>query len=99
MKTYIVCLILGAGSLQPVFREDEYLMNFKTKKTAIAEIREMVNEVKEAVERGDMSDPYHMNDYKVIETILKGETLIIPLEDGIYHMNVKDEDWKPLFYY
>ncbi len=90
---FIVMLVLGFGSLQPVFREDEELMFFDTKEAAQAEIDDCLQSVKEAVEKGDMSDEYEQDDYCIYPATLIG-TIICTTIDGIHHcMDITDEDF------
>lgn len=50
-----------------VWSEDDKPMTFGSRKAAQAEIDEFLSDVADAVRRGDMSDSYDPDDFRIVE--------------------------------
>lgn len=92
-QIFIVCQVLGFGSLQPVFHDDDGLMLFDSKEEAETEIQDCLNEVREAVSKGDMSDEYERDDYDILPAKIDGDKIKCEHDGDIYTMVRTDDDW------
>lgn len=92
---FIVLQVL-MGSFQPVFKDDDKLMFFDTEAAAQAEIDDCIKEIKDAVEKGDMSDEYTQDDYKIIPAIKTGATIDCEVDGEKFTMDITDDDFTPV---
>lgn len=90
---FIVLQLLGIGSYQPVFSDDEGLMVFNTEEEANREIMLCVSDCKDAVKKGDMSGEYSIDDYRVIPATLTGTKITCSVDGDNYEMQVTDDDF------
>jgi len=89
------------GGYQPIGRTDDVLTVFDTEKAAIADIEEMIADVKEAVREGDMSDEYDRDDYEAIEVKIpnhkakvSAQRMLFVINNQTYTMRRIDEDYE-----
>jgi hypothetical protein len=95
-KGFIVAQVLGHGSLQPVFSDDDGLMFFDTTEATQAEINDCLSGIKDAVSQGDM-DPDSMlseDDYEILPATLEGTTIRTSYDGIHYIMDRSEDDWK-----
>lgn len=90
---FIVLQVLGWGGFQPVFHEDENLMFFDTEEEANAEIQTTIDDVAESVAKGDMSDNYSTDDYRVVPATLTGTRIECTVDGDRYGMERTDDDY------
>lgn len=91
---FIVAQVLGFGSLQPVFTEDDLLMVFNSETEAEQAIQECLDDVMEAVEKGDMLEAYEREDYEILPATLMGSKITCIQDGDTYEMDRSEDDWK-----
>lgn len=95
---FIVCQVLGEGSLQPVFRNDDGQMFFDSEAAALDEIEETITDINDAIESGDMDEDSAVttDDYQIVPATLNGNTITAVADGVTYQMDREDDDWKLL---
>lgn len=93
MGFIVLLVLLGGGSYQPTFFEEDGLMFFDTQADADKAIAECIADVKEAVRKGDMSDEYTTDDYRVVPATLDGTTVRCNVDGDNYIMDRSEDDY------
>jgi len=92
-KTVFIVILNALCGPQPVFRNGYgVLETFETKDKANEAISEDLEDIREAVEMGEMSDEYDDDDYGVAEGQLDGTQLTYEYKGKKYQMDLSDED-------
>ena len=108
-KGFIVLLVLGVGSYQPKYSDENGLMFFDTIEDANAEIEDNIKGVKEEIKNGNMDEDSEMqeDDFKIIPAILvegKGlneNGIVLASFQGNFYLEPRDiecDDWEQIVF-
>lgn len=92
-EVFIVGEICIGESLEVSWRDDEKIVYFQSEDQAEAEIKEMLEDVADAVKNGDMIEEYDRENYVILPaTLVEGETLYFQYEGENFKMGLTDEN-------